>query len=363
MNKTNSNKKVFWIDIATPKCAVMFSRFIPVIKDRGHEVLITLRTSEGYEEPEEILKIMGIDYHSVGYYGGQNIADKFVARIERSKGFVELFSEVGYPDAHISLTSIDGITTAFGLGIPVFYFADTPLRAYEFDYKHIIPQAKLTIPLATLIFHPFVIPTEIFQLMGVAPERTITYDFFDVVLWMWNLDYSDKDDFRVKYRLDRTKKTVLIREEEYKAHYVHEYLPVIYETIERIQDELDANIVVLPRYETAELKERFGDKVLVLEEKLHPKEFFPFIDLMIGGGGTMNIEAISLGVPVISTRSFLLYHDKYLIDNNLMWHTTDTDEVIKLAKELINKKTEPKQYMAKGDIDLEGMIKLMEDYC
>lgn len=338
---------MLWFDIGTPKYAFFFAKIIPELKNLGYEILVTTRSAPDYTEAKAVLDMHQIPYVISGTYGGQSIEDKFLARLARQQEFLKIFKSRGKPQAVLCGGIPDSIQTAFGLGIPVIDFCDTPIRHYEFSYKEITIGTKLTLPLSSLVFYPFVLPEEIFLKMGVGPEQLRRYDFIDVCLWMDEIVKEDKNDFRQKYGLDPNKKTILIREEEYKAHYVFEKLPTIYELIPKLSESFNANLVIMPRYDSEELKRNFSQYATVLEDKLTPKEFYPFIDLLIGGGGTMNLEAVYYGIPTISTRSLWLYHDKYLMDHGLMKWAGSVDEALGLVEDLLGQKLDNKKYFYK----------------
>jgi hypothetical protein len=200
-----------------------------------------------------------------------------------------------------------------------------------------------------------------FANLALSDEQIIPYDFVDVCLWMKDVKAEEKNDFRKRYGIDNGKMTVMVREEEYKAHYVTEKLPLLYSIILRLKAEMDVNIVIMPRYESEYLERDFGDIATVLKEKLRPEEFYPFIDLFIGGGGTMNLESVYYGVPTISTRSIWLYHDQYLIQNGIMHWTNSEDEALELSKKLIGKKMDNRNYFCRGECGFKAIIDKIEE--
>lgn len=353
---------MIWIDIATPKYALFFSKMLPSLKKIDKDILVTTRYSENYDEVTKVLSLLDFDYHVLGNYGGSSIKDKFNARLKRQSEFVDIFEEKGYPKALICGSSVEGVQTAFGLGVPVIHFADTPIRGYEFNYSDMTILSKLTIPLSSLIFHPFVVPQEVYVNFGVSPRNVISYDFIDVCLWMDDVEKKVENDFRIKYGLDTNKPTILIREEEYKAHYVDEKLPIIYNLIPLIAEKFDFNIIIMPRYESDYLKESFSEYATILDDKLTPAEFYPFIDLLIGGGGTMNLEASYFGIPVISTRSLFLFHDIYLLENELMYHATTEDEALNLIEKNIGKFKNNKDYFCKDKCGFNRIIDKISEF-
>ena len=127
-----------------------------------------------------------------------------------------------------------------------------------------------------------------------------------------------------------------------------------------LKEEMDDNLVIMPRYEKERLKREFGGIATILEEKLKPEEFYPFIDLFIGGGGTMNLEAVCYGIPTISTRSIWLVHDQYLIKNKLMFWSQDCQEIIEIAKDMLGKRVDSRSYFVLGECSFDVMIERIE---
>lgn len=238
----------------------------------------------------------------------------------------------------ITGASADGAQSAFGLGIPIVHFSDTPIASYRFKPSDITILSRLTLPLSTLIFHPFVVPKSVYKAFGIESKNIISYDFIDVALWLTQIPpkTESKNPLRLKFGFDE-KPIILAREEEYKAHYVKQHLSVLYDALESLATNNKANIIIIPRYESDIQRFHHFHRITILKEKLFVEEFYPYIDMLIGGGGTMNLEACFLGIPTISTRSLWLYHDKYLIDNHLMKHCVSVDEVMQTFLEFEKK--------------------------
>ncbi len=355
---------MIWIDVGTPKYAMFFSKMIPELQARGQKVFVTTRYAPHYTEAKEILELNGIEHTVLGEYGGSTLLDKFQARIFRQKEFLDIFRQIGVPEVLICGAVVDSVHVAFGIGIPVVNIYDTPAVTYPGDLespKNITPVTRLTLPYSKLFFYPYIMPRSMFSNLALSDEQIIPYDFVDVCLWMKDIKAEEKNDFRKRYGIDNGKMTVMVREEEYKAHYVSEKLPILYSIIPRLKAEMDVNIVIMPRYESEYLERDFGDIATVLKEKLKPEEFYPFIDLFIGGGGTMNLESVYYGVPTISTRSIWLYHDQYLIQNGIMHWTNNEDEALELSKKLIGKKMDNRKYFCRGECNFSMIIDKIEE--
>lgn len=354
---------MIWIDVATPKYAMFFASMIGDLQKRGHQVLVTTRYAPNYTEAKEILELHQIPHIVLGEYGGATLLEKFEARIFRQKEILDLFKARGVPKVLICGAVVDSVQVAYGIGIPVVNFGDTP--AFDgVNYfgipRNITHVARLTLPFSKILFYPFVLPKELILRFALDDNQIQSYPFIDVALWINKIQKDSKNDFRIRYGLDIKKPTILIREEEYKAHYVKEKIPTIYEVIPLLKEEMNANLVIMPRYEKERLKRDFGGIATILEEKLKPEEFYPFIDLFIGGGGTMNLEAVCYGIPTISTRSIWLVHDQYLIKNKLMFWSQDCQEIIEIAKAMLGKRVDSRSYFVQGECSFDVMIERIE---
>lgn len=327
---------MIWLDITDPKYVLFFRAFLPYLRALD-EVCITTRSSSEYDECVRLLELFEMTHHCIGGYGGASREGKFHARLHRQEAFLEFFGE-NLPTLLITGASADAAQVAFGLGIPIVHFADTPIAGHTCDTRLLTKLARLTLPLSDLIFYPFVLPQECFSMLGMSAEDLVSYPFIDVALWLRDLPQGR--DFRQILNLPTHRPTILVREEEYKAHYVAQKLPVIYESVALLASSLDANIVIMPRYGSEELDREFGglDSVHIVRQKFAPEEFYPYIDVLVGGGGTMNLESCYLGIPTISTRSLLLFHDKYLLEHSLMSHATSAQEVLSLVREALARK-------------------------
>lgn len=328
---------MIWIDIIDPKYVLFFRALLPHMQSLD-EIFITTRASSDYDECAQLLRLFGIPHHCIGGYGGASKEGKFIARLRRQEAFLDFFGDT-LPTLLITGASADAAQFAFGLGIPVVHFADTPIAGHTCEPHLLTKLARLTLPLSHLIFYPFIVPQQCFSMLGMDLRDCVAYPFIDVALWL--TDLARGKDFREILHIPQDRPTILVREEEYKAHYVAQKLPIIYESIALLARNLAANIVIMPRYGSDELVREFGEleNVWICRDKFAPQDFYPFIDVLVGGGGTMNLESCYLGIPTISTRSLLLFHDQYLITHRLMSHATSAQEVLALTHAALQRQT------------------------
>ena len=338
-----------WFDLVTPKSVLFFKGLIMALDN----VIVTTRGNKEYKEVTELLKLYKIPYISIGEYG-DSLEEKLKNSLNRQKKLIDIVKKYNIKKL-VTLSSVDAIRVAFGLGIKIINFNDMPLRSYKFEYKDITPVTRLTAPFSSVLFKPFMVDDEIFLKLGV--ENIKTYNFIDPLIWLKDFSVDNEYIQKTIPQIDTNKPIVVVREEEYKANYVLHQTPFLYEVIEKLQN-WDINLVIIPRYESEYLKKRFK-KAIVLEKKIILQNLLAKSNLFIGGGGTINIEACYFGVPVISTRSFISHYDKFLIDNNLMWHSNDSKEIISLSKKLIKQKTDSRPIFDKMEVDIDMFIKEM----
>ncbi len=322
---------MIWFDLVTPKSVLFFKPIIQKLKEQKLNIFITTRGGEGYKETVELLELYKLPHTNIGNFGGESLKSKFQASIDRQVKFMEFIGEHNI-DKLVCLSSVDACRVAFGLGIPIINFYDIPLSDHTTNFTKALPQARLTIPLATKMFKPFVVPDNVIERFGLDKAQIYEYNFIDPLIWLKDFTYDESYVKKVlkDYPVDYSKQTIIIREEEYKSSYVDKKYPIIYEALKDIKELTNSNIIIIPRYETEYLKKEFP-YAIILEEKVEIQHLLKFCDLFIGGGGTINTEACFLGTPTISTRSFVSHYDKYQIDNNLMvWVETKEELLIKV---------------------------------
>ncbi len=317
--------------------------FKPIIKklQKNHNIIITSRGGDDYKELNEILNLYNLNYISIGKYGGENLEGKLKASLYRQNKLIRIIKKHKIQKV-ISGCVVDANRVAFGLGIENINFYDMPLKSCNTDITKALPQIRLTIPLSTKLFKPFIVPDEIYLRMGLVKDQIMEYDFIDPLIWLTDFKFDKNyiNNFYKKYNIDRKKFTVVIREEEYKASYVNKKYPFLYESLSEIYKRFNANIIIIPRYESKYLKKEFPF-AYVIEEKIILQHLIKDADLFIGGGGTINTESCFLGTPTISTRSFISHYDKWQIDNNLMVWTNSKDKLIEYVKLAYEKKLKP----------------------
>lgn len=275
-----------WIDILTPKQAFFFNVISGWLKERGHEIFSTTRSGYGGFEASSLVNY---DIVSVGRHG----LTPYEKLIESSRR-IELLADIVVKknfDLSISFSSPECARVSYGLGVPHIMFSDSP---------HAVHASKLTVPLSSLLFTPWLIPKKVWVKYGISQGKIVQYKCIDAAFWIRNWMYKD-----IRRELNLSNKaTIVIRMHEEHASYLLgkdkiNVLDVIKNIVKEYYDK--ANIVVLARYpnQFSYLRQELDNKI-ILPNFVDGPSLLKYSDMFIGFGGTMTHEAVLLGVPSIS---------------------------------------------------------------
>lgn len=320
---------MYWFDVLTPKQVLFFGPLVRSLRARGSDVLVTSRGGEPYEELRRLRERHGLVAEVFGEWGGADPRGKLEAALSRQQALYARLADAP-PERLVCLCSPDASRVAFGLGIPVTAFCDLPRRGVGGPLLHSV---RLALPLAERALHPACVPPEAFA-PALGEARLRAYGFLDPVLWL--KDQTPDRRYFDALALDRGRSTVCVREEEHGAAYVSRS----HAGFDRALARLDANLVILPRYGDAALA-RLRPDAVVLEAPRALSEILPFVDVMVGGGGTINIEAAWWGTPVVSTRSFLSHYDAWLREHGLLVRAASPEDVAPLCSKQLDRRTDP----------------------
>lgn len=281
-----------WIDTLTPKQGLFFAPIHDLLRDQGHNVLVTTRT---YRESEQTLRRLRVPYRVVGKHGGGTPIGKLLASGERIVRLARLID--GWkPDVAVSFSSVEASRVAFGLGIPHVASNDSP---------HSWMVARLTIPISAYVCSPWIFDKKIWSEFGAPKGRVITYRALDPAAWL----KRHRPDPRIlsKLGLNSKQPIVVLRTEEAFASYLmgrsSDSKPVVGPVIANLlRKNKELQILVSTRYgqQAPVLRRLFGRKVIVLDQIIDAASLLSRTDVFIGSGGTMTVEAALLGVPAIS---------------------------------------------------------------
>lgn len=312
-----------WIDISNAPHVRFFKDVIKYFENEGEDVLVTGRK---FGDIHKLMNMYDIDFISVGKHG-VTLEEKLKESADRVVGLANLISGEKF-DVALSKHSIELPRVAFGLGIPSLYVLDN---------EHASAANKLTLPLCTRIITPNIIDMWKLMQYGTDPNKILSYNGTSELMHFNNFEFNDNifEDLGLNLPLQ---KTILMRPEPSLASYLNTDCnkSVLSPVVDVLKEY--ANILILPRFkEQAKIFEGIKN-VTILKPPVDTSSLIKKVDLVIGAGGTMNREAAILQTPVISCYpGDTLSVDQFYVNQDLMYRTTDLDEIIdKSLKFIVN---------------------------
>ncbi len=270
-----------WLDTVTPKISIAIHSLLPVLRQMGYSILVTAKHQT---QTTDMLDTLKVPYETVGEYGS-TLKEKLVVEQERTLAFVKLFDRVGYPKVLWTHGDVSAIRTAFGLGIPVVYANDT-VFAYAV--------ARLACPLVDWLVTPKCFGYS-WTRFGIARRQIAQYDGLEELAWLKGTKFEQP---KFLQELDGKKPVILFRDAEYRAVYCKD-IKVDSERLLRDLAKL-ATVVALPRYEEERAKLAAIPNVWVSPKPVLTAQLIPYIDLMVGSGGTACRETALAGIPTVN---------------------------------------------------------------
>jgi len=270
-----------WLDTVTPKISIAVHVLRPVLEAKGYSTLVTAKKQT---QTTDLLDVLKTPYCTVGEYG-TSLKEKLAVEAQRNLAFLDLFDKVGYPKVLWCHGDVSAIRTAFGLGIPIVYANDT-----VFAY-HV---AKLAAPLVDWLIAPVSFGKS-WSKFGISKSRIILYDGLEEVTWLKGTKF-EKPIFLEA--LSDMRPVILFRDVEYSASYCKN---VKVDTQHLLRELAKiATVVCLPRYEDEKEKLRDIPNVWVPPKPVLTAQLLPYVDLMVGSGGTACRETALVGIPTIN---------------------------------------------------------------
>jgi len=276
-----------WIDLDNSPHVPFFVPIIEELRKRGHEVILTAR--DAYQVCE-LLELNHISCRVVGRHYGKHHAAKVLGTCIRA---AQLMPRIFLRkiDLAVSHGSRAQMLCGFMLRIPTLLILD-----YEFI-------AMMGFVRPDWIFVPEMIPDS----NELKPRRQVLrYPGLkeDVYVPRLRLDPS----LRSQYGFNEEEIVVTVRPPAIEAHYHNPEADVLLEAALRFLSESSGvRVILLPRNESQAVSLRkdwaqsiASRKIVIPERAVDGINLIWFSDLVISGGGTMNREAVALGIPVYS---------------------------------------------------------------
>jgi predicted glycosyltransferase len=276
-----------WIDITNSPHVLFFRPLIRLLQEDGHDVSVTARE---YAQTLELLELHGIAHEVVGpRHGGAGTAGKAWALAGRLRALRRFAKRRGFELA-LAHGSHELTLTARSLGIP---------SATAHDYEYASLQHHLGLRAATRVVFPDAVPAERLARFGARTPKLVRYPGIKEEYYLADFE----PDPAAVAGIDPERVLAVVRTPPDVSLYHRHGNPLFVRVLERLGREDSVHAVVLPR--TREQREAIRALALpslqVPDHAVDAQSLVALADLVVSAGGTMNREAVALGVPVYST--------------------------------------------------------------
>jgi predicted glycosyltransferase len=272
-----------WVDCTAAAHPLVLRPIVERLEAGGHEAVVTARD---YGATVAILERLGIEHHVVGSHGGGSTAGKAFALAGRSAALARWAR--GRFDLAVAHGSVDLAVVAALLRIPA---------AQMQDYEWAGLQRRISWRAARRVIVPDAIPVERLERAGAAAAKLFRYPGLKEDYYLADFE----PDARVldELRLDRDDVLAVVRPPPEVSAY-HEPNSVYERVLDRLAAAEGTTAVVIPRTapQADAVRARGQDSLRVPAGAIDAQSLIAHADLVVSAGGTMNREAVALGVPV-----------------------------------------------------------------
>lgn len=283
-----------WVDCTAAAHPLVLRPVTESLIGRGHEVSITARA---YGQTEGILERLHLPYESFGSHAGSSTLAKGREVATRSLALARWARPRRF-DLGIAHGSVDLAAVGTALRIPTVQMQD-----YEFAGL----QRKLAWRAARRVLVPDSIPLDRLAAAGAREDKLVRYPGLkeDYYLADFEPDAAVLDELGLDAlgihaaRREDERVLVVVRPPPETSAY-HADNPLYEGVLDRLAGDDRVVTVLIPRTEgQGEAARARRDAALVVpSEAIDGQSLIAFADLVVSAGGTMNREAVALGVPV-----------------------------------------------------------------
>ena len=266
---------------------IVFRPIIQRLREGGHEIKITARD---YAQTLGILRLQGLDYIAVGRHAGASRARKLAALVTRTTR-LHHFARGGF-DLAVAHGSNDLALVAAWARIPAVNM---------FDYEFAVQQHNIGCRLARRVITPDAIPPARLRRFGVTAAKLRQYPGLKEEYYL--ADFEPDRTILARLGVETERVVVVVRPPPDVSLYHRKSNPLFPRVLDYLGGRTDVQAVVLPRTDAQRrvVKALGLPSVIVTEEAVDAQSLIAAADLVVSAGGSMNREAVALGVPVYTT--------------------------------------------------------------
>ena len=267
---------------------LVFRPLIRLMEERGDEVAITARE---YGQTLQLLELHGLPAEVIGRHGGRSRLQK-ARQMTHRLGALRRWAKGRDFDIALAHGSHELTLTARGLRIP---------SSTTFDYEFAKLQHQLGCRAATKVVVPAAIPPERLRPYGVKPPKLLQYPGLKEEYYL--SDFEPDRSLLDRFGVDPARVLVVLRPPPDVSLYHRQANPLFPTTLEHLGRLDNVHAFVLPRTDEQRDYVRGLElpSVILPEQAVDAQTLIALADLVVSAGGTMNREAVALGVPVYTT--------------------------------------------------------------
>jgi predicted glycosyltransferase len=283
-----------WVDLTNSPHVLVMRPVIERLQDDGHDVRVTARD---FAQTLELCERFGIAHTAIGHHRGERLLAKAAGLASRSSALVRW----ARGEARRSGRRFD---IALGHGSNDVSVAAAILRVPSstmFDYEWATVQHNVNCRLARAVVVPDVIPPERLERYG-AGGKLHPYEGLKEEYYL--ADFEPDAAVLDQLALDRARPIVVVRpppEVSLYHRFENDLFARVLERLRAAAAEDGVQPVVLPRVSSQRAELAGVPGFVVPEHAIDAQSLIAYADLVISAGGTMNREAVALGVPVYTT--------------------------------------------------------------
>ena len=296
-----------WIDLTNSPHVLVMRPVIEALERDGHEVRVTARD---FAQTLGLLRRFEIPHTAIGHHRGERLAAKAGGLALRSGALLrwahaEAQGSRTQPPSPSSPPASGRFDIALGHGSNDVSVAAALLRipsATMFDYEWATVQHQINCRLARGVVVPEAIPPERLDRYG-ARGKVRAYEGLKEEYYL--ADFEPDRAILAQLGLDPGRPIVVVRTPPEVSLYHRFENDLFTRVLERLREAAYSaervQSVVLPRTPAQRAELRSIDGFVVPEQAIDAQSLIALSDLVISAGGTMNREAVALGVPVYTT--------------------------------------------------------------
>jgi hypothetical protein len=267
---------------------LVFRPLVERLRARGDEVEITARD---YAQTVQLIEQLGMTASVIGHHGGRSRVGKAEQMFSRL-GALRKWARKRDFDLALAHGSHELTLTARRLDIP---------SATTFDYEFAWLQHQLGCRAATKVVVPDAIPPDRLARYTAVPPKLLQYPGLKEEYYL--ADFEVNPAVFDRWSLDPERTLVVLRPPPDVSLYHRHSNPLFPQTIQHLGRLDSVHAIVIPRTDEQRDYVRSLElpSVIVPDEAVDSQSMIALADVVVSAGGTMNREAVALGVPVYTT--------------------------------------------------------------